>query len=437
MHNFGVMQMPNKAPLFSVVIPTTRARLLKYSVRSVLVQTLDDFEIVVSDNQAQGVEEALRCFADRRVRHVRTPSRLPINKSWEYGFDNAHGRWVLLLADDDVILPGLLEEIKVALLRHPEAEIVTWRHGGFVENEYHVASARGNLASPPFTGASFLVNNRETLARLYDLGGSPEGFADAKRSYPGIAYSAYTRELIDRVKAKAGVLFNPTTPDYAAGAAALALSKWTLVIDKPLMIFHSTSDSNAAAASGDLTTLKQVYAELTDEPFRNVPFKGYLTNRNVIADTLLDMRRILPDELGEYDVKVPAYFKFVLFGLDQVREQSGNTPIVRQEFEDFYAALGTQPLTTQDEVRAYAAVLAQRAATQPFSPTRRRYASLRKLVREALIGMLLRMHPLLAPITGRLAQRSGMSTNGRYAGIDDIFEFSQVLGRVIGGPGKA
>ncbi|CAN0440248.1 unnamed protein product, partial [Phaeothamnion confervicola] len=83
------MPAQNARPLFSVVIPTTRSRLLKYSVRSVLMQTLPDYEVVVSDNAAQGVAEALAPFADNRIRHVRTPSRLPINKSWEFGFDNA------------------------------------------------------------------------------------------------------------------------------------------------------------------------------------------------------------------------------------------------------------------------------------------------------------------------------------------------------------
>ena len=43
-----------KAPLFSIVIPTyNRSELVQGAVRSVLGQTFDDFEVVVSDNCSQ------------------------------------------------------------------------------------------------------------------------------------------------------------------------------------------------------------------------------------------------------------------------------------------------------------------------------------------------------------------------------------------------
>lgn len=423
-------------PFFSIVIPTTRSRLLKYSVRSALAQSYSKFEVVVSDNDAQGVEEELSRFADPRVRHVRTPHRLPINRSWEFAFDNAQGDWILLLADDDVILPSLLQEIKVALDRHPDMGIVTWRHGGFVEMDYHVSSARGNLASPPYSGNILVVNNRDTLQGLYSLGGTPENFATVKRSYPGIAYSAYSRRLVQRVKEKIGVLFNPTTPDYAAGVAALALSPSTLVIDKPLMIFHSTSDSNSAAASGDLTTIRKVYAELVDEPFRNVPFKGFLTNRNVIVDTLLDMKKLLPLELDQYSVSWESYFKFVYAGLDQVREQSGNTPLVQQEFHDFFDALSTQPVSIKQGVMGYIDSL-RAAATSKASKPSTFMAQSRKLIREIAIGLLLRNHSFLFPsFIRQLAKQKGFSTKGGYAGVENIFQFSQLLGHVISEPGQ-
>ncbi|MEZ5618816.1 MAG: glycosyltransferase family A protein [Rhodocyclaceae bacterium] len=423
-------------PFFSIVIPTTRSRLLKYSVRSALAQSYTKFEVVVSDNDAQGVAEELSKFPDSRIRHVRTPHRLPINRSWEFAFDNSQGDWILLLADDDVILPSLLQEIKVSLDHHPDMDIVTWRHGGFVEMSYHVSAARGNLASPPYSGNIHVVNNRDTLQGLYTLGGTPENFASVKRSYPGIAYSAYSRRLVQRVKEKIGVLFNPTTPDYAAGVAALALSSSTLVIDKPLMIFHSTSDSNSAAASGDLATVRQVYAELVDEPFRNVPFKGFLTNRNVIVDTLLDMKKLLPLELDQFSVSWESYFKFVYFGLDQVRKQSGNTPIVQQEFHDFFDALSKQPASIKQSVMDYIESHAPPPTTNTSMPSAL-MAQSRKLIREVSIGLMLRTKSFLFPsFIRQLAWRKGFSTKGSYAGVENIFQFSQLLGQVISKPGQ-
>lgn len=417
-------------PRYSIIIPTTRSRLLKYSVRSALAQTVADFEVVVSDNAATGVAEELAKFPDPRVRHVRTPARLAINKSWEFALDHATGEWVLLLADDDVILPGLLAEIDLALAEYPGAEAVTWRHGSFTEGTYHVQGMRGRLASPPFSGRTLVVDNRETLGMLFAMCGEPSRFAEVKRKFPHPAQSAYSMDLVRRIKQRTGALFNPTTPDYAALTAALALSERTLVIDKPLMVYHTTSDSNAAAGAGDIATLKRVYAELTNTPFSNVPFKGYLTNRNAIIDTLLDMKKLLPAELAEYGVDPATYFRNIYYGLSEVRRQGGPTPEVTGEIAELERLIDAQPEAIRREVRAYA----ERLAAAPAAAAAPARAALIASSRELVGGALLRFHALLGPLPRRRLQRHGVATRAGLAGVHDILEFSQLLFAVLGGP---
>ncbi len=52
------------SPLFSIVIPTyNRSDLVQGAVRSVLGQTFDDFEVVVSDNCSQDdTREVIEAF---------------------------------------------------------------------------------------------------------------------------------------------------------------------------------------------------------------------------------------------------------------------------------------------------------------------------------------------------------------------------------------
>ena len=417
-------------PRYSIIIPTTRSRLLKYSVRSVLAQTFGDFEVVVSDNHAEGVREELAKWPDPRVRLVRTDTRLPINKSWEFALDHAEGDWVILLADDDVILPGLLTEIESALAGHPSVEAVTWRHGSFVEGTYHAKGIRGRLGSPPFSGRTTLVDNRETLASLYEMGGRPSDFAAVKRRFPHPAQSAYNAKLIRRIKDRIGAVFNPTTPDYAATVAVLALSGSTLVIDKPLMVYHSTSDSNSAAGAGNIETLKRVYAELTNNPFSNVPFKGYLTNRNVIVDTLLDMRKLLPRELEQFRVDPAVYFKNVCFGLNEVRRQSGPTAAVMEELAQLDRVLEEQPDPIRREVRAYMQELQSSVTPEPMF-VRKAFVHLTQSWRELQGGMLLRYHKLLGAIPRTYVQEHGVAARATLAGVKDILEYSELLFDVL------
>ena len=98
------------SPLFSVVIPTyNRCDLVEGAVRSVLRQTCDDLEVVVSDNCSDDDTEAVvRGFQDTRVRYVRTAAHTPIADSWESARSQARGALIMMLSDDDALVPGAL-----------------------------------------------------------------------------------------------------------------------------------------------------------------------------------------------------------------------------------------------------------------------------------------------------------------------------------------
>jgi len=416
-------------PQFSVIVPTTRPHLLRYSVRSVLAQTVGDFEVIVSDNQASGVEAAVRDVGDARVRYARTPARLPIHKSWEFALEQARGDWVLLLADDDVILPGLLAALQALARADASAEIVTWRHGGFVDPRHPSAAIRGRVDLPAHSGEVLRFDNRDNLRLLFALGGAPEQFAAMKRRQPHPAQGAYRMDLVRRIKARSGDLFLPTTPDWAAITQVLAAGRETFVLDAPYTLYNSTVDSNAAAATGDTARIRAVYAEFTHEPFSNVPFKGILTNRNIIADTVLDVQKRWP-ELAGYRIEPAAYFRNVCYGLAQVERQSGTTAEVRDEMAELARALEGQPPALRDEIRDY--LKAQRTPAATAAARAPALRPLRRLAADLLDALLLRGHRLLGAYPLRRVMRRGLSTRAAFAGTRDILEFSQLAGRLLG-----
>jgi hypothetical protein len=71
------------APFFSIVMPTrNRASLLSLAVRTAVMQSFDDFEIIVSDNHSEdGTQQAVAPFISSRVKYVRTPQVLAMPRA--------------------------------------------------------------------------------------------------------------------------------------------------------------------------------------------------------------------------------------------------------------------------------------------------------------------------------------------------------------------
>jgi glycosyltransferase involved in cell wall biosynthesis len=116
----------SERPSVTVCIPTyNRCTLLKASLASVLEQSFADVEIIVSDNAStDGTAEYLRSIDDPRVRHERLEKNVGLFGNLTRCLSLGAGRYRVMLPDDDLMLPGNLEQ-KVAFLdAHPSAGLV-------------------------------------------------------------------------------------------------------------------------------------------------------------------------------------------------------------------------------------------------------------------------------------------------------------------------
>jgi len=115
-----------RVPRVTVFIPTyNRAKLLAHSIRGVLEQTFDDLRLVVSDNASEDeTAEVVATVGDPRVEYVRQPRNLGLLGNHNWFLERVETDYALILADDDLVYPTLLERAVPELDRHARAGVV-------------------------------------------------------------------------------------------------------------------------------------------------------------------------------------------------------------------------------------------------------------------------------------------------------------------------
>jgi len=133
-------------PLVSVVIPVLNGeRHLEACLNSIVGQTYERFEIVVSDQSSSDRSvEIVRSFADPRIRLLPEPSEpLDLHRNWSRVIAGSTGEFVKLMGQDDLLHPDCLS-IQVDLLgRNPDAVLVCGRRQIINDDDKVLIKARG------------------------------------------------------------------------------------------------------------------------------------------------------------------------------------------------------------------------------------------------------------------------------------------------------
>lgn len=113
-------------PFFSIVtVNYNYGRFIEQSIRSVLDQSCQDFELIVVDGGSNDDSvEIIRRYADRLGWWCSEADKGQ-SDAFNKGFSHARGRFLTWLNADDVMFPGALERIKAGILRHAGCEWFT------------------------------------------------------------------------------------------------------------------------------------------------------------------------------------------------------------------------------------------------------------------------------------------------------------------------
>ena len=126
-------------PRVTVVIPTyNRARFLPGAIDSVLAQTYGDFCLLIADNASDdGTPDVVGRYDDPRIEYVRRPENLGITANHNLALQQVDTPYCLIVPDDDLLGPEILERTVAVLDANPRA--------GMVHARFQVLAADGTV----------------------------------------------------------------------------------------------------------------------------------------------------------------------------------------------------------------------------------------------------------------------------------------------------
>jgi glycosyltransferase involved in cell wall biosynthesis len=311
------------SPLFSVVIPTyNRSDLVQGAVRSVLGQTFDDFEVVVSDNCSEDdTREVVESFQDCRVRYVRTPTHGVIADSWEFARSQAKGQLIMMLSDDDALIHDALARFADEHRRHGAeflfCNLAEYRDRSFLGPQQNTVSCR------PFSGTTRVVSADELLRPLF-------AFKPAFDMHPSAFM--FAARLAEQVVSRSGRFFRTNGVEYFAWPLAGVFARAIVCIDAPLVILGRTArswGSTVVLSNPGEHQIKKMIAD-ADQKRDWVPLTNF-TLANLMAEGLLLSKQMFPDELSVYPFDEQQYLRRTM---TELRSRQAMGVAVDREIEE-------------------------------------------------------------------------------------------------------
>jgi len=299
--------MASSFPLFSIVIPTrNRAHLLPRALSSALNQQFDDYEIVVVANHCQdNTREQVKKMANSRVRYIETNETLSMPNNWEFAWNQAKGKYITYLADDDALVPSALKYLaENALEGNPE--VVAWEDATYYYPDWNDANLQNILLM--FTTGTSLIDDLGTSELRKQL-------ADFTFSWnapiPKMLNCILQRDFFEDWRKRLGTLFYPTSPDYSLAWIVAHICSSYRLLRRPLTV-RGVSDTSIGSNSGLGPQVKEFLKEFGKFDFfaktkLNIPI-AY----NYLADTFLRINPMLLENSIQPEPIDPKQFALAL-----------------------------------------------------------------------------------------------------------------------------
>jgi glycosyltransferase involved in cell wall biosynthesis len=221
---------------YSVLLPTRNGgKFLRNCIESILSQDYDDFELVISDNA--NVDETPAIVAeysgDERVKTLRLDTTVSVTENWNAAYRASSGDYVLMMGDDDFLLPGYFTAMDAILERHAQPDCVVYNGYSFVAPGAIANDPRSFYSPHHFRFGPDLQVEQELTSR-HKLGIVKDMFRWTVRIPLNMQTTLVARRAAERIK---GGFFQPPFPDhYALNALLLGDARWVFSPERLVIV---------------------------------------------------------------------------------------------------------------------------------------------------------------------------------------------------------
>lgn len=285
-------------PKYSIILPTLNGReTLSVTLPAMLAIDRDDVEWVISENHSDdGTYDFLRRIStdDERVKLVRPPQRLPIGKHLEFAYQQASGRWLSHLGDDDSILPWRFDLLDQIIDRGGErCGLIRGEYVRYSWPEFPERSSANSIDAATFTNTCELVEGKHFAGKLLNQSHVHGGGAWVVR-----------HDIVAAVRKRCGYFASPQHVEFFAMRAAAALCDQAALVGLPLFILGRHSKSSGTQYFQPKRIIQnQTWDWAFEDPdaYRHSPFnwKSYST---LSLDAALSVQNALAPELASVGI---------------------------------------------------------------------------------------------------------------------------------------
>jgi glycosyltransferase involved in cell wall biosynthesis len=201
---------------------------------SVMSQPYEDMELVVSDNASDPETQAIiASFAsDKRLKAIRQDAVISVTENWNRALEASRGDYLVMIGDDDCLMPGFFEVLDAAIRKHGSPDCITYNGFSFVfpssvggNRESYYASRHFQFGDQFISGSELPRNMRKALVR--------DMFAFKVRFPLNMQLTLFSRQAAHRIQ---GGTFQPPFPDHYALMSLLLLADKFVYIDDRLVV---------------------------------------------------------------------------------------------------------------------------------------------------------------------------------------------------------
>jgi len=288
-------------PTFSILIPTkNRSHIVSMAIESVLNQTFDDYEIILSDNDDSETDtrNVVSQFTDPRLKYFRTDGTLSMPDNWEFALNQSSGQYVTVLEDKQTLYKDALE-ILSQVITAKQPDVITWAHDVILDEP---------------SGKKLCLHKGGPSVKTISSSQVLSSFAQRPRLFvhlPRMLNSLASRKLIEKIYTQKynNRFFVPTTPDLSAAFTQLNFVDEIYYVDHPLSIWGGAKLSNAKRLREKSVEGKRFVDDMGSEQsvYNFVPIKSIYLAKNLVINDYMRLAEEFGGKLKEYPISDLAY----------------------------------------------------------------------------------------------------------------------------------